>query len=146
MRPLEPTAEDAGRPNAWTTSPATRLTISFPDGTLWRHTPLSHEIIRRAKQAGIAYAHATRAIEGIGPDGRIHSTRILSLTDAVPIVVTVIDSPAGIERFLDQLAEISGRATVVMDQVHLVGFHTAADAPGHHRSRHALPAPGGDQD
>ncbi|MFF2627565.1 DUF190 domain-containing protein [Kitasatospora griseola] len=145
MRPLEPTAEDAGHPNTWTTSPATRLTISFPDGTLWQRTPLGHEIVRRAKQAGIGYAHAVRAVEGIGPDGRLHSTRLLSLTDAVPIVVTVVDSPAGIERFLDELAEITGRATVVMDEVRLVAFPAAVDAPDR-RTRSALSAPRGDHD
>ena len=48
---------------------------------------------RAAREQGLAGATALRAIEGFGAGGRIHSVKVLHLSEDVPIVVEIIDTP-----------------------------------------------------
>jgi uncharacterized protein len=65
---------------------ALRLTIFIGDTDLWHHRPLYHEIVHRAREAGLAGASVIRGMEGYGASSRIHTTRILSLSEDLPLV------------------------------------------------------------
>jgi uncharacterized protein len=125
VRRVRSAAEAYGPAGSWSGSAGSRLTISFPNGSLWGHRPLSDEIVRRARSVGVAQVSVVRAIEGLGPDGRITTNRLLSMVDDVPLVVTVVDSAAKIEALMSRLAEVIGDATVVLDQVQIIDFSTS---------------------
>lgn len=54
--------------------------------------PLYHEIIKTVKELGLAGATTIRGIEGFGADSVIHSTRILRLSEDLPILIEVVDT------------------------------------------------------
>lgn len=67
--------------------------------------PLYHEIIKTIKANGLAGATVVRGIEGYGANSLIHSTRILRLSEDLPIVIEVIDSEEKIQSLVRVLDE-----------------------------------------
>lgn len=98
----------------------TRLTIYLGEDDHWHHKPLYHEIVRRAKDAGLAGASVLRGVEGYGASSLIHTTRILSLSEDLPVVIVIIDEEAKLRAFLPQLDELIGEGLVTLDQVEVV--------------------------
>ena len=98
----------------------TRLTIYIGEDDHWHHKPLYHEIVRRARDAGLAGASVLRGVEGYGASSLIHTTRILSLSEDLPVVIVIIDEEAKLRAFLPQLDELIGEGLVTLDQVEVV--------------------------
>lgn len=100
--------------------PATRLTIYLGESDTWNHKPLYSELVHRAHAAGIAGASVFRGIEGFGASSRIHTTRLLSLSEDLPVCVMLIDTAERIESFLPQVTEVVGEGLVTIEEVTVV--------------------------
>ena len=77
---------------------ARRLTVFVGETDQWHHRPLFVEIVHRAHAAGLAGATALRGFEGYGGTNQIHTLSLLSLSEDLPVAVTIIDTPERIER------------------------------------------------
>ncbi len=101
---------------------ALQLTIFIGEDDLWHHRPLYHEIVHRAHEAGLAGASVIRGIEGYGASSRIHTTRILSLSEDLPLAVVIVDAGEKIRAFLPQLDELIGEGLVILDEVEVIRY------------------------
>jgi len=107
---------------------AKRLTVFVGESDRYRHKPLHVEIVHRAYQAGLAGASVLRGIEGFGASQHVHTTRILSLSEDLPIVIVIVDDADRIERFALELDELITEGLVVIDDVQVVRY-VGRDAP-----------------
>ena len=101
---------------------ATRLTVYLGETDQWHHHPVYTEIVHRAHAAGLAGATVLRGIEGYGRSSRIHTTRILSLSEDLPVVVVIVDTDEKVRAFLPQLDELVSEGLVVLDRVEVVRY------------------------
>ena len=101
-----------------------RLTIYVgeSDRAKGTHEPLAAEIINRAAAAGLAGASAFRGWEGFGSNEQIHTARLLSLSEDLPLVVVIVDTPERVTAFLPQLDDLIAEGTAVVDDVDLIQF------------------------
>src|SRR5215212_1405000 len=90
---------------------------------------LYEAIVRAAREQGLAGATAMRAIEGFGAGGRIHSVKVLHLSEDVPIVVEIIDTPERIAAFLPTLDKIVAEGIVTVEKVHILTYRPNATEP-----------------
>jgi hypothetical protein len=104
------------------TGPARRLTIVVGEDDTWHGKPLYTEIVHRAHAAGLAGASVFRGIEGYGASNHIHTTRILSLSDDLPVSVVIVDRAERIDGFLPQLDELSVEGLVMVDDVQVLHY------------------------
>ena len=76
-----------------------RLTIFVGESDHVGHHSLATEIVHRAHGAGLAGASMFRGIEGYGASNHLHTTRVLSLSDDLPIAIVIVDSEDAIRAF-----------------------------------------------
>lgn len=99
-----------------------RLTVYVGESDRHGHTPLATEIVQRAHAAGLAGASVFRGVEGYGASNHIHTTRILSLSDDLPMAVVIVDRPDAIAAFLPRLDELITEGLVVVEDVEVVKY------------------------
>jgi PII-like signaling protein len=108
---------------------ALRLTIFIGESDQWHHKPLFTEIVHRAHKAGLSGATAIRGCEGFGASSLIHTSRLLSLSEDLPIVVVIIDAEPRIRAFLPELDELVTEGLVVLDEVEVLRYTGRQGAP-----------------
>lgn len=99
---------------------ATRLTVYVGESDQWHHRPVSTEIVHRAHAAGLAGASVFRGLEGFGHSSRIHTTRVLALTEDLPVAIVIVDSETRIRAFLPSLDELVHGGLVTIEPVEVV--------------------------
>ena len=100
--------------------PAVRLTVFVGADDTWHRKPLYTEIVHRAHAAGLAGATVLRGIEGFGKSSHIHTTRILSLSEDLPVVVVIVDVEERVRPFLVELEELVTEGLVTVEPVEVV--------------------------
>jgi PII-like signaling protein len=106
-----------------------RLTIYIGESDRHGHTPLATEIVQRAHAAGLAGASVFRGVEGYGASNHIHTTRILSLSDDLPMAIVIVDRPDAIAAFLPELDQLITEGLVVLEDVEVVKYIGRAETP-----------------
>ncbi|MEV0350186.1 DUF190 domain-containing protein [Nonomuraea sp. NPDC050680] len=101
---------------------ALRLTIFVGDTDTWHHKPLYHEIVHRAHAAGLAGASVFRGIEGYGASNHIHTARILSLSEDLPVSIVIVDAAERIRAFLPRLDELISEGLVILEEVEVIRY------------------------
>jgi PII-like signaling protein len=99
---------------------AMRLTVFVDDSDTWRHRPVYTEIVRRAHAAGMAGASVFRGVEGFGATSIVHTTRLLSMTDDLPMAVMIVDTEERIRAFLPRLDDLLIDGLAILDEVEVV--------------------------
>jgi uncharacterized protein len=82
-----------------------RLTVHVGESDRGHHKPLHVELVHRAHAAGPVGATVLRGIEGFGASRHVHTSRILSLTEDLPVVV-LVDAAERMERFALELEDL----------------------------------------
>jgi PII-like signaling protein len=102
--------------------PAERLTVFVGESDQHDHKPLYSEIVHRAHAAGRAGATVLRGVEGFGASNHVHTTRILRLSEDLPVVIVIVDTADKIAGFLSQLDELISEGLVVRERVNVVKY------------------------
>jgi uncharacterized protein len=101
---------------------ALRVTIFIGDTDQHHHRPLYTEIVHRAHERGLAGASVFHGIEGYGASSHIHTSRILSLSDDLPIAIVIVDAEEKINDFLPELDGLIGEGLVIVDEVEVYRY------------------------
>lgn len=109
--------------------PALRVTIFVGENDTWQHKPLYTEIVHRAHAAGLAGASVFRGIEGFGASSLIHTSRLLSLSEDLPVAILLVDDRDRIEAFLPQLDDLVTEGLVILDDCQVIRYVGRESAP-----------------
>lgn len=104
------------------TGRALRLTVLVGEDDTWNHKPVYTEIVHRAHAAGLAGASVFRGIEGFGASSLIHTSRLLSLSDDLPVAIVIVDTEERVRAFLPQLDELVTEGLVLLDECEVIRY------------------------
>jgi len=104
--------------------PALRLTVLVGESDHAHHHPVYAEVVHRAHRAGLAGASVFRGIEGFGRSQQVHTSRLLSLTEDLPVAVVIVDTEERVRAFLPELDDIGVDGLVTLEPVEVVRHGT----------------------
>lgn len=98
--------------------------IFIGESDRWKGLPLYEAIILKAREMGIAGATMLRGLMGYGANSRIHTARILRLSEDLPIVVEIVDSPEKISTLMPVIEEMVGDGLITLENVRVVQYRS----------------------
>ena len=105
-----------------TGSDGLRLRIFVHEALRHGHMPVYAAIVELAHREGLAGATVFRGIEGFGRHRHLHTTRLVDLSDDLPIIVEIVDTSEAIRRFLPLLDQVIPHGTATLSPVHIVKY------------------------
>ena len=75
-----------------------KLTIYIGESDRSGHRPLYQALLETLKKEGLAGATVTRGVAGFGAHSRIHTAALLQLSEDLPLIIEVVDTPEQIEK------------------------------------------------
>jgi hypothetical protein len=101
---------------------AVLLRIYIGEDDKFDHHPLYEAIVLKAREQGLAGATVLRGPMGFGHSSRVHTAKILRLSEDLPIVVEIIDSEENIKAFLPSLDGMVKGGLVSLEEVRIVRY------------------------
>lgn len=98
------------------------LRIFIGESDRWQGLPLYEAIILKAREMGIAGATMLRGMMGFGANSRIHTAKILRLSEDLPIVVEIVDRAEKIEGLLPVIDEMVQEGLVTLEKVRVIQY------------------------
>src|ERR1700736_5793099 len=96
---------------------AVLLRIFFGEDDKFKHLPLYEAIVLKAREMHLAGATVLRGHVGFGQSSRIHTTKVLRLSQDLPVVVEIVHSQDTIDTFLPELVQMMSGGLVTMEKV-----------------------------
>jgi uncharacterized protein len=94
--------------------------------------PIYEAIVLKARELHLAGATVLRGPMGFGHSSRLHTAKILRLSEDLPVVIEIVDSEQKITEFLPVLDGMMGSGLVTLEKVQVLAYGA---------TRHAAPSP-----
>jgi hypothetical protein len=105
------------------------LRIFIGESDRWQRQPLHEAIVLKARELHIAGATVLRGSMGFGKASRLHTTKILRLSDDLPLIIEIVDSEEKINAFLPVLDKMMGGGLVTLERARVLYYRTGATTP-----------------
>jgi len=102
--------------------PAQRVTIFIGESDRWQGMPLYEAIVLKARELHLAGATVLRGPMGFGANSRIHTAKILRLSEDLPFVIEIVDSAAKIATLVPHLKQMVKGGMVTIEDVGVVVY------------------------
>lgn len=103
-------------------SQAQLLRIFIGEADKFEGKPLYEAIVRLARQKGMAGATVLRGLMGFGAHSRMHSAKILRLSEDLPIVIEIVDEPERIQKILPELDKMIKEGLVTLEDIKVIAY------------------------
>src|SRR5579883_328329 len=108
---------------------AVLLRIFFGEDDKAGHVPLHEAIVLKAREMQLAGATVLRGHMGFGHSSHIHTTKILRLSQDLPVVVEIVDAQAKIDAFLPVLDGMMSSGVVTIEKVQVLQYGESKPQP-----------------
>ena len=85
-------------------------------------SPLHEAIVLKAREQHLAGATVLRGPMGFGASSRLHTTKILRLSEDLPLVIEIVDSEDKINRFLPMLDGMMSSGLITLEKVQVLQY------------------------
>ena len=100
------------------------LRIFFGEDDKYQGRPLYEAIVLAARSAKLAGATVLRGPMGFGRSSRLHTTKILRLSQDLPLVIEIVDTEEAIKAFQPTLDSMMGSGLVTLEKVQVLQYGT----------------------
>lgn len=103
------------------------LRIFIGESDRWERMPLYEAIVLKARELGLAGATVLRGPMGFGANSRLHTSKILRLSEDLPLIIEIVDSEEQIQRLLPHLDAMMNEGLITMEKVQVIKYRGSAD-------------------
>jgi PII-like signaling protein len=95
----------------------------------WHGRPLYEAITLKAREMGLAGVTVIQGIMGFGADSRLHTAKVLRLSEDLPVVIEIVDKPDRIALFIPVLDKMVTEGMITLDPVHILAYRHNGTKP-----------------
>lgn len=96
-----------------------KLRIYIGESDTWKGENLSTAIVLKAKEMKLAGATVFRGIMGFGANSHLHTTKVLRLSEDLPVLVEIVDTEENIEKIMPFIEETVKQGMVTQERVNV---------------------------
>ncbi|HOW71963.1 MAG TPA: DUF190 domain-containing protein [Phycisphaerae bacterium] len=98
------------------------LRIFIGESDRWHSRPLYEAIVLKARELHLAGATVLRGPMGFGANSRLHTTKVLRLSEDLPMLVEIVDTEEKINALLPHIDEMVTEGMVTIEGVHVIKY------------------------
>jgi uncharacterized protein len=98
------------------------LRIFIGEADKWEGRPLYEEIVLLARKNGLAGATVLKGFMGFGCKSHMHTTKLLRLSEDLPIIIEIVDSEEKISQFLPLLDTLVKEGLITLEKAHVIMY------------------------
>ena len=103
------------------------LRIFIGETDKYKGKPLYEAIVLKARELNLAGATVFRGIMGYGATSRIHSIKVLRLSEDLPVLIEIVDTENNINKLLPFLDETVNEGLITMEKVRVIKYRHGKD-------------------
>ena len=103
-------------------SEASLLRIFIGESDKLHGRPLCEVIVEKAREKGLAGATVLRGFLGFGANSRIHTSKVLRISEDLPLVIEIVDEENKINELLPELDKIIGEGLITLEKVRVIAY------------------------
>lgn len=103
------------------------LRVFIGESDRWQGRPLYEALMLEARERGLAGVTVTRGVAGFGAHSRLHTAKVLRLSEDLPMVIEIVDREDRVRAFLPICDEMIQEGLVTLEKVEILKY--AADKP-----------------
>jgi PII-like signaling protein len=103
------------------------LRIFIGESDKCKDKPLYEQIVIKARELNLAGATVIRGIMGFGADSRMHSAKILRLSEDLPVVIELVDTEENLKKLLPFLDETVVEGLITLERVRVIKYRHNGD-------------------
>ena len=100
------------------------LRVFVGEDAQFQHRPLYEAIVLKAREMHLGGTTVLRGHMGFGHSSRIHTTKILRLSQDLPMVIEAVEYTERIEKILPRLDEMVGGGLITLEKVHVILYRS----------------------
>lgn len=98
------------------------MRIFIGESDIYKDKALYEQIVLRARELNLAGATVIRAVMGFGAESRIHTAKLLRLSEDMPIVIELVDTEENLKQLLPFLDETIKEGLVTLEKVRIIKY------------------------
>lgn len=103
--------------------------IYIGESDQWHGQPLYQAIVALLRERGIAGATVLRGIEGFGAKAHLRTTRILQLSQDLPVLIEVVDQEERLRAVLPELDQMVSDGLITLERVEIIAYRPLREPP-----------------
>ena len=105
------------------------LRVFIGESDRWRGVPLYEAIVLKARELHLAGATVLRGPMGFGANSRLHTSKILRLSEDLPVVIEIVDSREKIDELMTHIDGMVNEGLVTLERVQVIKYRAGDGAP-----------------
>ena len=102
--------------------PGKAVTVYLGEDDHWHGKPLVNALVERLRAEGFAGVTVTRGVLGFGAHSHIHSANILQLSQDLPLILTLVDTPERAAAALAIFEEMVNEGLITVHDVEIIKY------------------------
>ncbi len=98
------------------------LRIFLGESDKWEGVPLYEAIVLKARELHLAGATVLRGPMGFGASSRLHTAKVLRLSEDLPMIIEIVDSREKIDTLLPHVDEMVREGLVTLEKVQVIKY------------------------
>ncbi|RMD92884.1 MAG: DUF190 domain-containing protein [Calditrichaeota bacterium] len=100
------------------------LRIFIGEADRYEGKPLFQVIVNKARQEGLAGATVIRGLMGFGAHSRMHTAKILRLSEDLPIIIEIVDSEEKIRKFVQDINGMIQEGLITLEKIEVITYRS----------------------